>query len=282
MPASRTATLMAQTASIIPAITTAATQKTIKVSIPWWVVDNSDRHVMLVFTNPVIGQEDLYHQWHDIHTREVASCEGVVSGRRYRMSPDADLLTPNWMRTHADRSDLAMPFEFLAVYEIEGHLPSVIQAITTKDDYSMRPGDSLDHDTVASWTFTQTGPQIGAATPDEVDHLGISLANPTKGNLEWFEHWYTIHYREVVATPGFLTGRRYWASHNILTPRWAVDHGEVGPNGMPFQHLVMYEVGTPYAEAKAALEEERNNFTVFPNGAMDYDEIIGWRYAPLP
>ena len=50
---------------------------------------------------------------------------------------------------------------------------------------------------------------------------------------------------------------------------------------MPFQHLVMYEVGTPYAEAKPALEEQRKNFTVFPDGSMDYDEIIAWRYTPL-
>ena len=67
--------------------------------------------MLLTFTNPVIGQEALYHQWHDIHTHEVTSCEGVVSGRRYRMSPDADMLTPEWMRIHADRTDLAMPFE---------------------------------------------------------------------------------------------------------------------------------------------------------------------------
>lgn len=244
-------------------------------------MDSTDRHVLLTFTNPVIGQETRYHQWHDVHIREVVSCDGVVSGQRFQMSPDADTLTPEWMRVHADRCDLPMPFEFLAVYEIEGNLAEVIQAITTKDDYSIRPGGSLDHDTVASWAFTQTGAQIGSASPGEVDHLGISLANPTEGNLEWFEHWYTIHYREVAATPGFLTGRRYWAAANTLTPQWAIDHGEIGTKGMPFQHLVVYEVGSPYAEAKPALEEQRKNFTVFPDGAMDYDEIIAWRYTPF-
>ena len=241
----------------------------------------ADRHVMLVFTNPVVGLENHYHRWYDIHLHEVVSCEGVVSGQRYRMSPDADLLTPAWMRAHADRSDLPMPFEFLAVYEIEGDLAAAVQAIMTKDDYSIRPGDSLRHDNVVMWTFTQTGAQIGTARPNEVDHIGISLANPTKGNLEWFEHWYAIHYREVMATPGFLTGRRYWAADNILTPQWAVDQGEIGANGMPFQHLVMYEVGSQYAVAKPALEEQRKNFTVFPDGAMDYDKIIAWRYTPL-
>ncbi|MXZ79391.1 MAG: hypothetical protein F4Z06_14100 [Acidimicrobiia bacterium] len=244
-------------------------------------MDPADRHVMLVFTNPVIGQEDQYYRWYDVHLHEVVSCHGVVSGRRYRMSPDPDLLTPEWMRNHADRRDLPMPFEYLAIYEIEGDLAAAVQAITTKDDYSIRSGDSLDHDTVAMWAFTQAGAQIGTAKPTEVDHLGISLANPTKGNLEWFEHWYTIHYREVMATPGFLTGRRYWATANVLTPQWAVDHGEVGTNGMPFQHLVVYEVGTRYAEAKPALEEQRKNFTVFPDGSMDYGEIIAWRYTPL-
>lgn len=233
---------------------------------------------MLVFTNPVVGQEARYEQWYEVHVREVVSCEGVVSGQRYRMSPDADLLTPEWMRNHAD---LPMPFEFLAVYEIEGDLPAAIQAITNTDNYSIHPDESLNHETLAMWTFTQTGPQIGAATPGAVDHLGISLANPTKDNLEWFEHWYTIHYREVAATPGFLTGRRYWAAVNVLTPQWAIDHGEIGANGMPFQHLVMYEVGTPYHEAKPALEQQRKNFTVFPDGSMDYEEIIAWRYTLL-
>ena len=108
--------------------------------------------------------------------------------------------------------------------------------------YRHRPGDSLDNDNVAMWTFTQSGVQIGTAKPHEIDHLGISLANPTKGNLEWFEYWYTIHYREVAATPGFLTGRRFWAAVDILTPQWAIDHGEIGTNGLPFQHLVAYEV----------------------------------------
>ncbi|MCY3576122.1 MAG: hypothetical protein OXH53_02295 [bacterium] len=244
-------------------------------------MDSADRHVLLVFTNPVVGLEDQYHQWYDTHLHEVVSCDGVVSGRRYQMSPDADVLTPEWMRIHADRRDLPMPFEYLAIYEIEGDLPLAVQTITTEGNYSFRPGDSLDYSTVAMWTFTQTGTQIGTANPGDVDHVGISLANPTTGNLEWFEHWYTIHYREVMATPGFLTGRRYWAAANILTPQWAIDHGEIGTNGMPFQHLVMYEVGSPYAQAKPALEEQRRKFTVFPDGSMDYDEIIAWRYTPL-
>ena len=240
---------------------------------------HSDRHVMLAFANPVIGQEAQYHQWYDIHLHEVVSCDGVVSGQRYRMGPDSDMLTPGWMRIHADRADLPMPFEFLVVYEIEGDLPAVIQGIRTKD-FSIQPGDSLDVDTVATWTFTQTGPQMGAAAPGEVDHLGVTLANPTSGNHQAFEDWYAVHYQEVASTPGFLTGRRYWAGLDFLTPQWAVDHGDVGSDGMPFQHLALYEVGTPYAGAKAALEDHRQTFTVFPDGAMDYDEIIGWRYVP--
>ena len=240
-----------------------------------------DCHVMLVFTNPVVGREGLYHRWRDIHLQEVVSCEGVVSGQRYRMCPDSDLLTPEWMRVHADRADLPMPFEFLAIYEIEGDLPAVIQRITTRDDYSVRPGGSLDHDTVASWAFTRTGPTVGTASPGEVDHLGITLANPTEGYQRAFDDWYAVHYREVASSPGFLTGRRYWAARELLTPQWAVDHGETGAYGMPFQHLAIYEVGTPYAEAKAALDKHRATFTVFPGDSMDYDKIIAWRYTPF-
>ena len=243
---------------------------------------STDRHVLLSFTNPVVGQEDQYHQWHDVHLHEVVSCDGVVRGQRYRMSPDSDIYTPHWMRSHCDRTDLPMPFEFLAVYEIEGDLAAAVQAITTKDDYSIRPGYSLDHGTVASWTFTQTGPKIGAARPGEVDHhLGITLANPTEGNHQAFEDWYDIHYREVTSAPGFLTGRRYWAAFELLTPQWAVDHGDVGTNGMPFQHLAIYEMGASYDEIKPDLEEHRQTFSVFPDGSMDYDEIIAWRYTPL-
>ena len=36
----------------------AATQN----SVPLWVVGSSDRHVLLTFTNPVIGQEARYHE----------------------------------------------------------------------------------------------------------------------------------------------------------------------------------------------------------------------------
>ena len=43
----------------------------------------------------------------------------------------------------------------------------------------------------------------------------------------------------------------------------------------------MYEVGTPYADAEAALDKHRATFSVFPGDSMDYDKIVAWRYTPF-
>jgi hypothetical protein len=43
----------------------------------------ADEHVMLVFTNPLPGQEKEYNEWYDtVHLREVKELPGVVAAER--------------------------------------------------------------------------------------------------------------------------------------------------------------------------------------------------------
>jgi hypothetical protein len=65
------------------------------------------RNVFLVFSEPVPGHEDAYHEWYTgTHLAEVAATEGFVAAQRFRL---------------CDLADAALaPQRFLAIYEFEG------------------------------------------------------------------------------------------------------------------------------------------------------------------
>ena len=48
------------------------------------------RHVLVVYTNPVEGEEDEYNKWYDeTHLPDIVDVPGVVSGSRLKLNPVA-------------------------------------------------------------------------------------------------------------------------------------------------------------------------------------------------
>jgi len=65
------------------------------------------RYVFVVHSNPVAGREQEYNDWYaQRHLQELLACPGIVAARRL-------VLAEQQVR------DVAQPFQYLALYEIE-------------------------------------------------------------------------------------------------------------------------------------------------------------------
>jgi len=66
-----------------------------------------EKHMFVVFTNAVEGQEDIYNEWYtDVHLKDVLKVPGIVSARRFKLSD-------------VQRDAPPHPWKYLALYEIE-------------------------------------------------------------------------------------------------------------------------------------------------------------------
>jgi len=75
------------------------------------------RHVLVVYTNPVEGEEDEYNKWYDeTHLPDIVDVPGVVSGTRLKLNPVAGT---GEGATH----------QYLALYEIDGDPAAVMAEI---------------------------------------------------------------------------------------------------------------------------------------------------------
>jgi hypothetical protein len=64
-------------------------------------------HVMVVYTNPVAGQEDEYNEWYNnVHLKEVLQTPGMIAARRFSLVDGAG-------------SGDEPQHRYLAIYELE-------------------------------------------------------------------------------------------------------------------------------------------------------------------
>jgi hypothetical protein len=77
------------------------------------------RHLLVVFTNAVEGQEDKYNTWYDeTHVPDLLAIPGVVSARRLQLAP-------------VQMEGLPAPqHKYLALYEIDGDPAAAMAALS--------------------------------------------------------------------------------------------------------------------------------------------------------
>src|SRR5690242_6674580 len=64
------------------------------------------KHVFVVLTNPIDGQEDAYNDWYsNTHLADVLKIPGIIAAQRFKLS---DV-----------QRDAVLPFRYLALYEVE-------------------------------------------------------------------------------------------------------------------------------------------------------------------
>jgi hypothetical protein len=99
-------------------------------------------NLMLVFSNPAEGKEEAFNAWYEgTHIPEMLGTPGVVAARRYEMAQPEGLPAP--------------PQKYLAVYELEGDLPTVFAAINERGKSgAISAGENTDRPSVAMWVYS--------------------------------------------------------------------------------------------------------------------------------
>lgn len=109
----------------------------------------SQKATLIVFTSPVEGREDEYNDWYDnTHLREFVGLPGVVSGRRYKVSPTG----PKAATSYA------------AIYELDGDPADVLAAFDAgMKDGSLQMSDTIDLKSVSITAWDPFGNPYPAA-----------------------------------------------------------------------------------------------------------------------
>ena len=253
-------------------------------AVPVHEIENKragERHLVICLANIRSDAQASFEDWQKRKLKEISSRCGVLGVHSHQCSENSDFYTPGWMRTQFEKPDLPIPYEFLTIFEIEGDLEKSLDDGDWVDKYQKEANDFADSKMCAVWAYTQSGETLGESTSADIHHILVVFSNQIVGAEVGFEDFYNLHLAEVLETPGFLRAKRFWAKKNVFTPSWIVNCGDIGPNGMPFQHCAIYEVESGIEVAMSALSEQAKMFTTFGEGILDFEAIAGWRYVRL-
>lgn len=101
-----------------------------------------DNNLMLVFSNPVAGQDQAYNNWYDnVHLADVLDVPGVTAAKRY------DLVE---MPSLDSQPAPAPAHRYLAIYELDGEPADVLTELMVRTQSgSMLIDESFDQTSVA-------------------------------------------------------------------------------------------------------------------------------------
>ncbi|HUR74803.1 MAG TPA: hypothetical protein VMZ00_11055 [Sporichthya sp.] len=103
------------------------------------------RHILVVQTECVPGQEKVFHEWYDqVHVPDVLAVPGFVRAQRFE--------TVGGLRGEMPER------RFLAIYEFEADDPAVAMAELRKAMRTMHIDASLDTDKIVAFGYAELGP----------------------------------------------------------------------------------------------------------------------------
>lgn len=105
--------------------------------------------LLLVYSRPVEGREQEYHDWYDrTHLRDVVAVPGVRAARRYQAADAVD--------------------EFLAVYELDGDPADVLAELSARfGTDAMVASDAIDVAGISMTAWTPRGERVEQAPDGE-------------------------------------------------------------------------------------------------------------------
>ena len=109
------------------------------------------KHVFVVFTNPVEGQEDVYNAWYsDVHLQDVLKVPGIIAAQRFKLSD-------------VQRDSPPFPWRYLALYEIEtDDLNHTLAALRERAGTSAMVISDAVASERAGWFFQPITPKVEA------------------------------------------------------------------------------------------------------------------------
>jgi hypothetical protein len=97
----------------------------------------TEKHVLVVLTNAVEGQDDAFNKWYDEqHLPDVLAIPGFVAAQRYTIAPDQ--MSDPALHTH----------RYLALYEIEGDANAALAGLGKAVEAGMYLDPSMAPDAV--------------------------------------------------------------------------------------------------------------------------------------
>jgi hypothetical protein len=109
------------------------------------------KHVFVVLTNSVEGQEDAFNEWYDnTHLGDVLKVPGFLSAQRFKLSDT------QW-------GDPPFPWRYLALYEIEtDDLAATMAELKARSGTSQMVLSSALSPDFLAWMFQPVTPRIEA------------------------------------------------------------------------------------------------------------------------
>jgi len=102
-------------------------------------------------------------------------------------------------------------------------------------------------------------------------YVFVVLTNPTEGNEDDFNEWYTNeHLTDVLKLPGFLSAQRF-----RFAPKDPVQTA-------PYRYLALYEIETDdLATTHQNLVDVARTEQMPFSPAIDDSDLIGWYFEPI-
>jgi len=110
-----------------------------------------EKHMFVVFTNAVEGQENIYNEWYtDVHLKDVLQVPGIVAAQRFKLSD-------------VQRDAPPFPWQYLALYEIEtDDLNRTLAALRERAGTSAMVISNAVAAERAGWFFKPITPKVEA------------------------------------------------------------------------------------------------------------------------
>lgn len=190
--------------------------------------------LLVVFTDPVKGQEDAYNRWYtEEHLPDCLAVPGYVRATRYRAFPGIER---------------SVEQEYLSLYELE--VPNVAALAKVSAEHMRRiaegimrppPPDTISNATMRALYYAAPRSRFGRfdAVPEGVF---VVLTDPSSPETERaFNDWYDdTHLPEVCSVAPFVAATRYRPTTvNMLGRPWVTGR----------RHLAVYELGAPQRSA---------------------------------
>ena len=115
----------------------------------------ADRHIQIVFSNPVEGKDDEFNEWYDnVHVPELLAVPGMVAAQRYNLR-DAEMYHVEGGRPPEHR--------YCIIYQMEGDVDAIMAKIREAvAEGRINMADCVD---MSSWRLSfwdPRGPKVNA------------------------------------------------------------------------------------------------------------------------
>lgn len=229
----------------------------------------AETYYLLVFNQPVAGQEQEYNRWYDHqHAPDVVSVPGFVRAQRYVFASTQLRPAP------------AKP-KYVVIYQIKTNDLAAVYAEVRRrlSSGETKISPTLDKDSGQNFTYRVLRPHLAGAQPDSQasdlatiqGYIQLVFADPADGKDAEFNTWYDTHHApDVLKVSGFTSGQRLVLADVQLAPQ----------QGTAPKYLTMFDIQTKNLPRTIA-EFQRLAPGMNSSPAFDGNKVFGYTYQAL-